>query len=104
MVKKVGKKSMKKTKKIHIIRTYTAGVHVGEVVSRKGKEVVLKNSVRVHRWRGANSLSEMSQTGVDFTYSRISVPCSSVTLTEVIEVLKCTSVAADNLLTSRWGA
>ena len=37
----------KKKRKYVLIRTYSAGVHVGELVSRKGKEVVLANTRRI---------------------------------------------------------
>jgi hypothetical protein len=89
---------------IVLIRTYSAGVHVGELVSRDGKEVTLKDAHRVWRWRGANTLHELSQKGADSAWSRISERVPSVVLTEAIEVLECSPVAADNLRTPRWPA
>jgi hypothetical protein len=49
--------------KMVIIRTYSAGVHFGELVSQEGKEVVLKNARRIWSWRGANTLNEVSLVG-----------------------------------------
>jgi hypothetical protein len=34
-----------------IIRTENAGVHFGTVVTRKGSEVILDNSIRLWQWR-----------------------------------------------------
>lgn len=90
--------------KVCVIRTYSAGVHVGEVVEWDGhKTVELKNATRIWRWRGANTLSELSQLGCDAEYSRVSQPVPSVILTEAIEILPCSAFAADSLKTPRWG-
>jgi hypothetical protein len=86
-----------------VVRTYSAGVHVGNLVRREGKEVELTNARRVWRWRGANTLHELALCGASVTgYTRISDPVTSIVLTEVIEVIQCTHVAAANLATSRW--
>lgn len=95
---------MAKGKPFVVVRTYSAGVHVGTLVSRKGKEVTLLNARRVWRWRGANTLHEMALRGVDEVYSRISEPVRSVTLTEAIEVIEGRPEAEANLSRSRWGA
>lgn len=85
-----------------LIRTRSAGVHVGEFVSRIGTEVVLKNACRVWRWRGANSLSELSQKGGDLVWTRVSEMVPSIELMECIEIIKCSVDAAKNLRTPRW--
>ena len=90
-------------KKFVVVRTYSAGVHVGELVELNGKEVILANARRLWRWSGANTLNEVASKGVAED-SRISEPVSSVTLTEAIEVLATTSEAQANLERSRWGA
>ena len=46
-----------------IIRCTQAGVHAGELVSRKGTEVELKNARRLWYWTGAASLSELAVYG-----------------------------------------
>jgi len=89
---------------VFLIRTYSAGVHVGEIVSRNGKEVTLTNAHRVWRWRGANTLHELSQRGAASEHTRISEKSPSIILTEAIEILECSSVAAANLRTPRWGS
>lgn len=92
-----------KKKPFVVVRTYSAGVHVGFLESRKGKEVVLTNARRIWRWRGANTLNEMSQKGVDInSYTRISDPVPSITLTEAIEVIATSKNAQANLDRSIW--
>ena len=55
---------MAKLKTEHVIvRTYSAGVHFGELVSREGKEVVLQNAKRIWSWKGANTLHEIAVRG-----------------------------------------
>ena len=73
---------------LSIIRTYSAGVHVGEVVGHDGTVVKLKNARRLWRWRGANTLNEISLSGVNRNeYTRISEIVSEITLTEAIEII-----------------
>ena len=91
------------TKKTHpvIVRTYSAGVHYGHLVSRSGKEVRLTGSRRIHYWTGALSCSELATRGPG-AGSRIGDPIS-VTLTEAIEVIDC-SPSAEKVIESypRW--
>ncbi len=50
-----------------IIRTYSAGVHYGTIISEEkaegGYHVILENSRRIWKWSGANSLSELATVG-----------------------------------------
>ena len=84
-----------------VIRTFSAGVHVGELVKRDGKEVELANSRRVWSWAGARTLSEMSQRGVA-KGSKLSEVVPSITLTEAIEIIPCSVEARSNLLATSW--
>lgn len=85
-----------------VVRTYSAGVHVGELVERKEKEAVLANARRIWRWDGANTLHEVANHGVAKT-SKVSEPVESITLTEVIEVISATAEARENLESQEWG-
>ena len=68
------------------IRTFSAGVHVGTLVSQKGKKVVLKNARRIWSWSsGALSLHEVSTRGI--TGGKVSVQVDRIVLTEAIEVI-----------------
>ena len=74
-------------KKEVIVRTYSAGVHVGELVSHKGTEVTLKNARRIWKWAGAFTLNAVAVTGVDRTQSRISCAVPKIILTQAIEII-----------------
>ena len=71
-----------------MIRTYSAGVHFGELELRKGKEVALVNTRRVWYWSGAASLSQLALKGGD-DKSKISVVLPKIILTEAIEIIPC---------------
>lgn len=89
------------TKKV-LVRTYSAGVHIGELFSREGKEIVLLNARRIWSWKGANTLHEISLRGVG-AGSKISETIPTITLIEAIEVIPLSSAAADNLYSAGWG-
>ena len=82
----------------YIIRTYSAGVHFGNIVRREGKEVELTNARRIWSWAGAASLSQLAVDGVAKPDEcRFSVRVNSIILTEAIEVIQCSEKAAKNI-------
>lgn len=86
-----------------VVRTYSAGVHMGTLESQKGKEVILSKARRLWRWRGANTLHEVSQKGVNVNeYTRISESVPKITLTEAVEILPCSRTAIASLDRSIW--
>ena len=87
-----------------IVRTTGAGIHCGELVKRDGADVTLKNARRIWRWRGANTLHELSLRGGDGTWTRISEPVAEITIVGCHEVIPCTQAGRDNLSRSRWPA
>jgi hypothetical protein len=93
-----------KTKKLPVvlIRSQSAGVHVGELLARDGQSVTMVAAHRVWRWRGANTLHELSQRGGDQSWTRISERVPEITILGVIEIIECSSEAATNLRTPRW--
>jgi hypothetical protein len=86
-----------------LVRTFSAGVHCGFLAESNGTAVLLTDARRVWRWRGANSLSELSQNGSAEDYTRISEPVPRILLTQAIEVIPCSEKAHKNLTQSRWG-
>lgn len=84
-----------------IVRTYSAGVHAGELVERNGKEVLLKNAQRIWSWKGRNTLHEIALEGVG-AGSKVSKPVASVTLLEAIEIIEATKECAANLAHAPW--
>lgn len=86
-----------------IVRTHSAGVHFGKLVSQNGTIVVLADARRIWRWQGANTIHELSLRGASMEWTRISEPVASITLTEAIEVIPVTEEAKRNLEATRWG-
>lgn len=77
-----------------IVRTYTAGVFAGTLVSRKGKEVKIKNARRIWYWKGAASLSQLAESGTSMPNEcKFPEPVKSVILTEAIEILSVSAKA-----------
>lgn len=76
-----------------VIRTYSAGVHIGYVKERDGKEIELINSRRIFNWRGACSLSQVAMDGVDVDNSKIAMVVPKIILTECIEIIPTTEKA-----------
>lgn len=91
-------------KNIVMVRTYSAGVHFGELVSREGKEVVLKNAHRVFYWTNACSLSQLAIQGSQNknTENKISISVPEILLTEAIELIPMTEESYKNLTAIIW--
>ena len=85
-----------------IVRTFSAGVHVGTLAEANGTAVLLTDARRVWRWRGANSLHELALYGAAEDYTRISEPVPRILLTQAVEVIPCAPEARKNLEKSRW--
>lgn len=77
-----------------IVRTYSAGVFAGNLVSRKGQEVVLANARRLWYWAGAASLSQLAIDGTTRPKDcRFPEAVSHIELLQVIEILDVTPQA-----------
>ncbi|MDP1738880.1 MAG: hypothetical protein Q8L23_15745 [Caulobacter sp.] len=79
-----------------VVRTHSAGVHLGEVIAQDGKQVTLKDARRLWRWFGAFTLNEVALTGISnkgSNKSRIAEPVPIIVLTEATELIP-TSIAA----------
>ena len=78
---------MKKLKRV-MCRTYSAGVFAGELESRKGQEVVLRNARRIWYWSGAASLSQLAMEGTsDPGNCKFPCPVDRVELLQAIEII-----------------
>ena len=77
-----------------IVRTQTAGVFLGTVAQRNGKEARLTNARRIWYWAGAASLSQLATEGTSKP-RQCKFPASvpEVILTEVIEIIPATEAA-----------
>ena len=77
-----------------IVRTYSAGVFAGNLVSRNGKEVVIENARRIWYWAGAASLSQLAVSGTSKPKDcKFPAEVSRIELTEAIEILDVTPKA-----------
>lgn len=82
-----------------MIRTYSAGVHCGYLKYRDGKEVELLDSIRIWKWAGAASLSQLSMDGTNNPSNcKFGMPITtSLILTEAIEVIEMTETAKQSI-------
>ena len=81
-----------------MVRTYSAGVFAGTIVSLKGKEALLKNARRIWYWKGAATLSQLATNGTSNPQScKFPCPVASVMLTEVIEIIPITAAAKKSI-------
>ena len=74
-----------------LIRTYSAGVHIGDVVVVNDMEVHLTNALRLWKWEGGGlSLSSIANNGIKG--GRLN-KTEEVYLTNVIEIIPTTAKA-----------
>ncbi len=74
-----------------LVRTYSAGVHIGDVLKVDGMECHLGNALRLWRWEdGGLSLSAVATNGIK--KGRLNF-AKEVYLTNVIEMIPTTEVA-----------
>lgn len=81
-----------------IIRTYSAGVHIGTVAyvnPQNSMEVMLKDALRLWRWEGALSLSAVANEGI--TGGRLN-RTGEVYLTNAIEYIPTTPEAEETFM------
>ena len=81
-----------------VIRTYSAGVHFGELKEKSGSEVILKDSRRLYYWKTKNSGISISEVATEGLSSESKV-CSPVALQwlDAIEIIPCTINAITNI-------
>ena len=80
--------------RVCMVRTYSAGVFLGTLKSREGKEVVLTDARRMWYWEGAASLSQLATEGTSKPQAcKFPAPVSEVLLTEAIEIIPVTEAA-----------
>jgi hypothetical protein len=80
-----------------IIRTYAAGVHFGVVkdFDEKNLCIQLSDSRRLWYWEGAFTLSAIANNGIKD--GKISETVNYILLSQVCEIIPCSSIAIDNL-------
>jgi hypothetical protein len=78
-----------------LVRTATAGVHVGTLASidASAKVVTLTDARIVWYWAGAFTLHAIAEEGLDSQESKLSVPVAEVMLTEAVQIMPVTERA-----------
>lgn len=81
-----------------ICRTHSAGVFAGDLESREGQEVVLRNARRLWYWDGAASLSQLAMEGTKKP-NDCKFPCEvdRVEILQTIEILDVTDKAKKSI-------
>lgn len=80
-----------------VVRTYSAGVHIGYVAEfgeKQPQHAKLLHSRRLHYWNNACSLSQVAMDGVS-SDSRIAMELPEIELTDAIECIPCSEKAAE---------
>jgi hypothetical protein len=76
-----------------VVRTFSAGVHIGELAAKDGTNVVLKSARRLWKWNGAFTLSEVATAGIYKHGSRMAVAIPVIELTQAVEIIPTTEAA-----------
>lgn len=84
--------------KFCIVRTYSAGVFAGYVEKKNGKEVSIRNAIRIWYWDGAASLSQLAVDGT-LKPDKCKFACvvNRIEVTEAIEIIECTQKAKESI-------
>jgi hypothetical protein len=84
----------KRAERYVIVRTYSAGVFAGNLESRNGQEVVLRNARRIWYWAGAATLSQLAIDGTNQPKKcKFPEAVDRVELLQAIEILDTTEKA-----------
>lgn len=76
-----------------LVRTYSAGVHIGDIVYMNGMEGQLANALRLWEWEGGGlSLSAVAKNGIQG--GRLN-ETGEVFLTNIIEIIPTTKKAEE---------
>lgn len=76
-----------------VVRTFSAGVHIGTLAEAEGPAVVITNARRIWKWGGAFTLSEIAINGLKPSESRLALPVPEILLTQAVELIPTTAAA-----------
>ena len=81
--------------KFVVVRTYSAGVHAGILVSQNGDIVELRDSRRLWKWKAVSgvSLSGVATAGIVANESKVEPVLPALTLTGAIEIIPASDAA-----------
>ena len=78
-----------------LVRTYSAGVHIGTLTNKDGTNVLLSNARRIWKWSDAFTLSEVATSGINKGGSRLSCAVPVIELTQAIEIIAVSKTAKE---------
>lgn len=81
--------------KYYIIRGDRSGVFFGQIASRNGQEVELRNARKLWYWDGACAVEQLAVDGiVGRGDNRFTVVVPEMVITDAIQILPCSDKAA----------
>ena len=87
-----------KKQKYYIVRGDKSGVFAGEIESRNGQEVKMRNVRRLWYWDGACSISELALRGTQRPDNcKFTVTVDEITIIDAIEVIPTTDIAEEKI-------
>lgn len=85
-----------------LVRSGQSGVWIGKFVSQKGDTVTLKDGLKIWRWRGSNTTSELAHNGVKKDdFSRVAEPVDGIIL-GCCEILESNVTAFNSSKGAGW--
>ncbi len=94
-------KEINSKEKWYVIRGDRSGAFFGQIKERNpsdAKNIVFKNIRRLWYWDGAASISQIAESGVSKPKNcKFTVIVDELELTDVIELITCTSEAVKNI-------
>ena len=88
----------KKERSYFIVRGDRSGVFAGEIESRNGQEVKMRNVRRLWYWDGACSISELALSGTQKPDKcKFTVVVDEITLIDAIEIIPTTEEAEKSI-------
>lgn len=82
-----------------IVRGDRSGVFFGVLKERSGQEVELLNARKLWFWSGAAAVEQIAKDGVKNPDAcKFTVSVDSMIITDAIQILPCTSGAAENIM------
>lgn len=82
---------------IVLVRTYSAGVHIGTLENKEGTNVLLSSAHRIWKWSDAFTLSEVATKGIG-PESRVSCKVDFIELTQAVEIIPVSAAAFETVL------
>lgn len=89
---------MEKYEGKYIVRGRDSGVFYGEIESRDGEEIKMRNVRNIWYWDGAATLLQLAAEGTTKPSDcKFTMRVDSIELTDAIEIIPCTDKAIKNI-------